>query len=74
VFGFPPVLKPEKTTAEKYGELLVLMVTAAIASALNGWLLSLCASFFFPAFSLAFWQWWLTAFTWRCLFSSSSNN
>jgi hypothetical protein len=74
VFGFPPVLKLEKTTAEKYGELFALMVTAAIASAINGWLLGLCASFFFPSFSLAFWQWWLTAFTWRCLFSSSSSN
>jgi len=59
------VLKPEKTTAEKWGELFGLLITAAIASALNGWLLSICASFFFPSFSLAFWQWWLTAFTFR---------
>jgi hypothetical protein len=62
------VIRPEKTTAEKYGELLVLMVTAAISSAINGWLLSICASFFFPLFSLAFWQWWLVAFTFRAVF------
>jgi hypothetical protein len=68
------VLKPEKTTAEKWGELFGLLITAAIASALNGWLLSICASFLFPSFSLAFWQWWLTAFTWRCLINSSSSD
>jgi len=50
-----------------------LLVTAAIASALNGWLLSICAAFFFPSFYLAFWQWWLTAFTVRSLFGSRSS-
>jgi hypothetical protein len=67
------VLKPEKTTAEKWGELFGLLITAAIASALNGWLLSICASFFFPSFSLAFWQWWLTAFTFRSAFLPRNN-
>jgi hypothetical protein len=67
------MLKLEKTSAEKWGELCGLLVTAAIASALNGWLLSICAAFFFPSFYLAFWQWWLTAFTVRSLFGSRSS-
>ena len=67
------MLKPEKTAAEKWGEFSALLVTAAIASALNGWLLSICAAFFLPSFYLAFWQWWLTAFTVRSLFGSRSS-
>jgi hypothetical protein len=67
------MLKPEKTAAEIWGELSGLLVTAAIASAVNGWLLSICAGFFFPSFYLAFWQWWLTAITIRYLFGPSSS-
>jgi hypothetical protein len=67
------MLKPEKTAAEKWGELYGLFVAAAITSALNGWLLSICAAFLFPSFYLAFWQWWLMAFTVRSLFGSRSS-
>ena len=67
------MLMPEKTTAEKWGELCGLLVTAAIVSAVNGCLLSICAAFFFPSFYLAFWQWWLTAITIRSLFGSGSS-
>jgi hypothetical protein len=67
------MLKPEKTAAEKWGELSGLLVTAAIVSAVNGWLLSICAGFFFPSFYLAFWQWWLTAITIRSLFGPRSS-
>lgn len=67
------MLKPEKTAAEKWGELCGLIATVAIASALKGWLLSVCVAFFFPSFYLAFWKWWLTAFTIRSLFGSRSS-
>ena len=67
------MLKPEKTAAEKWGEFCGLIVVAAITSALNGWLLSICAAFFFPSFYLTFWKWWLTAFTVRSLFGSRSS-
>ena len=66
------MLKPEKTTAEKLGELVGLFFVAALNSALNGWLLSICAAFLFPSFFLTFPQWWLLAFTFRFLISSSS--
>jgi hypothetical protein len=66
------MLKPEKTTAEKLGEILGLLVAAALSSALNGWLLSICASFLFPSFFLTFPQWWLLALTFRSLIGSSS--
>jgi hypothetical protein len=66
------MLKPEKTAAEKWGEILGLLVSAALGSALNGWLLSICAAFLFPSFFLTFPQWWLLAFTFRFLISSSS--
>ena len=65
------MLPPEKTTAEKWGELFSLLLSAAICSALNGWLLSLCASFLFPSFFLTFPQWWLLALTLRSLIGSS---
>jgi hypothetical protein len=67
------MLKPEKTAAEKWGELSGLLVTAAIVSAVNGWLLSICAAFFFPSFYLAFWKWWFTAITIRSLFGPNSS-
>jgi hypothetical protein len=63
----------KKSIAEKWGEFCGLLVGAAIASALNGWLLSICAAFLFPSLSLTFWQWWLTAFTVRALFGSRSS-
>jgi hypothetical protein len=66
-------MNSEKTAAEKWTELSVLFITAAISSALNGWLLSVCVAFFFPSFYLAFWQWWLTAFTIRSLFGTRSS-
>jgi hypothetical protein len=66
------MLPPEKTTAEKLGEIFGLLVAAALGSALNGWLLSICAAFLFPSFFLTFPQWWLLAFTFRFLISSSS--
>ena len=68
------MLKPEKTPAEKWGELFGLFLTAAIVSALNGWLLSLCAAFLFPSFFLTFPQWWLLAFTFRALIGQSSSD
>jgi hypothetical protein len=68
------MLKPEKTAAEKWGELGGLLVTAAIVSAVNGWLLSTCAAFFFPSFYLAFWQWWLVAITFRSFIGNGSND
>jgi hypothetical protein len=68
------MLKPEKTTAEKSGELFGLLIGVAIGSALNGWLLSLCAAFLFPSFFLTFPQWWLLAFTFRALISQSSSD
>jgi len=66
------MLPPEKTTAEKWGEILGLLVSAALGSALNGWLLSICASFLFPSLFLTFPQWWLLALTFRSLIGSSS--
>jgi hypothetical protein len=66
------MLPPEKTTAEKWGEIFGLLVSAALGSALNGWLLSICASFLFPSFFLTFPQWWLLALTFRSLIGSSS--
>jgi hypothetical protein len=63
----------KKSIAENWGEFCGLLVSAAITSALNGWLLSICAAFLFPSFYLSFWQWWLTAFTIRCLFGSRSS-
>jgi len=68
------MLKPEKTPAEKWGELFGLFLTAAIGSALNGWLLSLCAGFLFPSFFLTFPQWWLLAFTFRAMIGQSSSD
>jgi hypothetical protein len=68
------MLKPEKTTAEKWAELGGLLIAAAIVSAVNGWLLSICAAFFFPSFYLTFWKWWLTAFTIGSLFHSRSSS
>jgi hypothetical protein len=68
------MLKLEKTTAEKWGEFCGLVVAAAMFSALNGWLLSICAAFFFPSFYLTFWKWWLTAFTIGSLFRSRSSS
>ena len=68
------MLPPEKTTAEKWGELVGLFFAAALNSALNGWLLSLCAAFLFPSFFLTFPQWWLLAFTFRALISQSSSD
>ena len=65
------MLKPEKTPAEKWGELFGSLIGFAIGSALNGWLLSLCASFLFPSFFLTFPQWWLLALTLRSLIGSS---
>jgi uncharacterized membrane protein YkgB len=65
------MLKPEKTTAEKLGEIFGLLVAAALGSALNGWLLSICASFLFLSFFLTFPQWWLLALTFRSLIGSS---
>ena len=62
---------PEKTTAEKWGEISGLLVAAALGSALNGWLLSICASFLFPSFFLTFPQWWLLALTFRSLIGRS---
>ena len=67
------MLKPEKTPAEKWGELFGLFLLAAIVSALNGWLLSLCAAFLFPSFFLTFPQWWLLAFTFRAMIGQSSD-
>jgi hypothetical protein len=67
------MLKPEKTAAERWGELFGLLVAAALSSALNGWLLSICASFLFPSFFLTFSQWWLIALTIRSLFGSHSS-
>jgi hypothetical protein len=66
------MLPSEKTTAEKWGEILGLLVSAALGSALNGWLLSICAAFLFPSFFLTFPQWWLLALTFRFLIGSSS--
>jgi hypothetical protein len=54
-------------------DLFTLLVTAAISSAISGWLLSICTPFFLPSFHLAFWQWWLTAFTIRCLVAPNSS-
>jgi hypothetical protein len=68
------MLPPEKTTAKKRGELVGLFFAAALNSALNGWLLSLCAAFLFPSFFLTFPQWWLLAFTFRALISQSSSD
>ena len=68
------MLPSEKTTAEKWGELFGLLLTAAIGSALNGWLLSLCAAFLFPSFFLTFPQWWLLAFTFRAMIGQSSSD
>ena len=65
------MLPPEKTTAEKWGELFTFLLAAALNSALNGWLLSICASFLFPSFFLTFPQWWLLALTLRSLIGSS---
>jgi len=62
----------KKTTAENLGEIFSLFVAAAVNSALNGWLLSICASFFFPTFLLTFPQWWLLAFTFRALIGQDS--
>jgi hypothetical protein len=61
------------TTAEKWGEFCGLLVTAAICSAFNGWLLSICAAFLFPSFYLSFWQWWLVAITIRSLIGPNSS-
>jgi hypothetical protein len=66
------MLPPEKTAAEKWGELFSLLLAAALNSALNGWLLSICAAFLFPSFFLTFPQWWLLALTFRSLIGSSS--
>jgi hypothetical protein len=68
------MLKPEKTAAEKSGEIFGLLVAAALSSALNGWLLSICASFLFPSFFLTFPQWWLLAFTFRSMKSQGSSD
>ena len=68
------MLPPEKTAAEKWGELFGLFLTAAIGSALKGWLLSICASFLFPSFFLTFPQWWLLAFTFRAMIGQSSSD
>jgi len=68
------MLPPKKTAAEKWGELFGLLVAAALSSALNGWLLSLCASFLFPSFFLTFPQWWLLAFTFRAMIGQSSSD
>jgi len=65
-------LRHEKPAAEKWGKLFDLVVFVAINSALNGWLLSICASFFFPSFLLTFPQWWLLAFTFRALTGHNS--
>jgi hypothetical protein len=65
---------PKKTAAETLGELFGLLVAAAMSSALNGWLLSICASFFFPSFLLTFPQWWLLAFTFRALIGQNYAN
>jgi hypothetical protein len=63
----------KKSIAEKWGAICGLLVVAVIASALNGWLLSVCAAFLFPSFYLSFWQWWLVAITIRSLFGSRSS-
>ena len=68
------MLKPEKTAAQKWGELFGLLISAAISSALNGWLLSLCAAFLFPSFFLTFPQWWLLAFTFRVMIAQNSSD
>jgi hypothetical protein len=65
------MLPPEKTTAEKWGEIFGLLVAAALGSAFNGWLLSICASFLFPSFFLTFPQWWLLALAFRSLIGRS---
>jgi len=68
------MLPPEKTPAEKWGELFGLLISVAIGSALNGWLLSLCAAFLFPSFFLTFPQWWLLAFTFRAMIAQNSSD
>jgi len=67
-------MSPEKTTADKWDELLRLLIAGAISSAILGWLLSICASFFFPLFYLSFWKWWLIAVTFRALIGNGSND
>jgi len=62
------------TPTEKLGALTGLAVSAFIMSCLRGWLLSLCAAFFFPTFALGFWQWVLVAFTFRLFVSGPSSN
>jgi len=68
------MLPPEKTTAEKWGELFGLLIGIVTSSALNGWLLSLCAAFLFPSFFLTFPQWWLLAFTFRAMIGQNSSD
>lgn len=60
-------MPPEETSTEKMKDFCVLIVSAVVTVALNGWLLSICASFLVPSFFLSFWQWCLIAFTVRLL-------